>query len=319
MNDYGFLHMGRVVGQDDVSGGWYLESVALARDRRWGPVPSCVAGLQAGDKVVLAATGVSRDNLIIVGTIDPRYPDISDIPGLQAALDAAATDADLAALAATIDARDDGQDATLTSLGTRLTTAEGTLLSHGTRLTTAEGNITSHDTRLTSVEGVNTTQNTRLTTAEGNITALQARKSLRIARPNANAPFWTGSQTTVNNTTYVIAQVAIADPGWPYFIEGTASFTVSGATGGPYSSSAHIRVDSSANPAAPGADVLGSTFMRTIDGGFATFQLDGVSQQSWTGARTVYLILRNGATGVMTVSNLSTSLMYRFDLIIHPA
>jgi hypothetical protein len=308
---YGFLHTARVLGQDAGSGGWFVQSVALARDRKWGPIPSCVAALEPGDRVVLAATGTTRDNLMIVGALDPRYPDIGDIPGLQAALDAAATDADLSALAAAIDLRDDGQDATLSSHGARLTTAEGAI-------TTAEGTIVSHGTRLTSVEGVNTTQNTRLTTNETNITALQARKSTRIARPNANAPFWSGSQTTVANTSYTIAQVAIADPGWAYFIEGRANFTASGVTGGPYSSTVHMRVDSATLPPAPGTDVLGSNFMRTIDGGFATFHVDGISQQSWTGARTVYLILRNGATGVMTVSNLSTSLMYRFDLIIHP-
>lgn len=319
MSSYGYLHTARVIGQDVASGGWYVQSVALARDRKWGPIPSCVAGLAPGDKVVLGSTGTTRDNLLIVGALDPRYPDIGDIPGLQAALDAAATDADLAALAASIDARDDGQDATLTSHGTRLTTAEGNITSHGTRLTTAEGTITSHGTRLTSVEGVNTTQNTRLTTAETNITALQARKSIRIPRPQTNSPLWTGTLGTGANTTYVIAQANIADPGWPYFIEGMANFTVSAATGGPYSSSVHMRVDNATNPTTPGTDLLGSNFMRTIDGGFATFQVDGVSQQSWTGARTVYLILRNGATGTMTIGNFSTSLMYRFDLIIHPA
>jgi hypothetical protein len=319
MSDYGYLHTARVINQDAASGGWFVQSVALARDRKWGPIPSCVAGLAPGDKVVLAATGTTRDNLLILGAFDPRYPDIGDIPGLQAALDLkadqsaldafeVATEADLAALVAANGVQDG-----------RLTTVEGRATSLEGRATLLEGRATTLESRATAIEGVNTTQNTRLTTAEGNITALQARKSIRIPRPQANSPLWLSTLTTGANTTYVIAQANIADPGWPYFIEGMANFTVSGVTGGPYSSAVHMRVDAATNPSGPGTDLLGSNFMRTIDGGFATFQVDGVSQQSWTGARTVYLILRNGATGVMTVGNLSTSLMYRFDLIIHPA
>lgn len=308
---YGFAHRARVLREGVAAGTYVIEVPALAPDCASGPFPSTVRDLIPGDSVLVLQMGTTRGDLIIVGRLPERAPDvvlpigISDVTGLAAALDDRATDAELTALAAAIDARDDGQDATLTS--------------HGTRLTAAEGVNTTQDGRLTAIEGVNTTQNTRLTTAEGNITALQARKSIRVARPSANAPFWTGSQTTANNTTYVIAQVAIADPGWPYFIEGMANFTVSGVTGGPYSSAAHVRIDSAVSPPAPGTDLLGSNFMRTVDGGFATFQVDGVSQQSWTGARTAYLILRNGATGVMTVSNLSAQLAYRFDLILHPA
>lgn len=312
MSDYGYLHTARVVSQDAASGGWYVQSVALARDRKWGPIPSCVAGLAPGDKVVLAATGTTRDNLLILGMFDPQYPDIGDIPGLQAALDLKANAADLAAFEV-------ATEADLAALVAVNSTQDGRLTAVENRATLLEGRATTLESRATAIEGVNTTQNTRLTTNETNITALQARKSIRIPRPQANSPLWLSTLTTGANTTYVIAQANIADPGWPYFIEGMANFTVSGATGGPYSSSVHMRVDASTNPSAPGTDLLGSNFMRTIDGGFATFQVDGVSQQSWTGARTVYLILRNGATGVMTVGNLSTSLMYRFDLIIHPA
>jgi hypothetical protein len=321
---YGFAHRARVLRAGEVDGTYLVELPALAPGLASGPFPSTVRDLAPGDAVLVLQMGLTRGDLVIVGRLPERAPDvtlpigISDVTGLAAALDAAATDTDLAALAATIDTRDDGQDATLTSHGTRLTTVEGRATTLEGRATTIEGVNTTQDGRLTAVEGVNTTQNTRLTTAETNITTLQARKAIRIARPNANAPLWTSTLTTGANTTYVVAQVAIPDPGWAYFIEGMANFTVSGVTGGPYSSSVHMRVDNAANPSAPGTDLLGSNFMRTIDGGFATFQVDGVSQQSWTGARTVYLILRNGATGVMTIGNLSTSLMYRFDLIIHP-
>jgi len=155
MGDYGYLHIGRVINQDEASGGYYLESVALARDRKWGPCPSCVAGLQPGDRVVMAATGTSRDNLIILGALDPRYPDISDIPGLTAAL---AAKADQTAL-----------DAVNTALDARLDSVEALDVTQNSRLTSIESLNTTQNTRLDGIDTLNTTQNTRLTTAEGTI------------------------------------------------------------------------------------------------------------------------------------------------------
>jgi hypothetical protein len=180
MSDYGYLHTARVVGQDEASGGWYVESVALARDRKWGPVPSCVAGLAPGDKVVLAATGTTRDNLLILGALDPRYPDLGDIPGLSAALAAKADQAALDAFeAATLASLDDigdtnaAQDGRLTAVEGRATAIEGVDTAQDGRLTNVEGRATAiegvnttQDGRLTSVEGVNTTQNGRLGTLE---------------------------------------------------------------------------------------------------------------------------------------------------------
>lgn len=156
MADYGYLHIGRVLGQDETSGGYYLESVALARDRKFGPCMSCVAGLQPGDKVVLAATGASRDSLIILGMLDPRYPDLADIPGLTAAL---AAKADVTAL----EALEGATNLEFQAVNDKNDEQDG-------RLTAAEDVNTTQDSRLTAVEGVNTTQNTRLTTAEGTLT-----------------------------------------------------------------------------------------------------------------------------------------------------
>lgn len=157
MGDYGYLHTARVVGLDVASGGWFVESVALARDRRWGPVPSCVLGLQPGDKVVLAATGTTRDNLLILGALDPAYPDIGDIPGLTAAL---ALKADQSAL-----------DAVNTALDGRLDAVEALNTTQDGRLTSIESLNTTQNTRLDGIDTLNTTQNTRLTTAEGTITS----------------------------------------------------------------------------------------------------------------------------------------------------
>jgi hypothetical protein len=88
MPSYGYAYTGRVLNYDSARQGYYLESVALAPDSRWGPVPSCVPGLIKGDRVVMVSTGTSRDDLIIVAKVGADFPDIGSIPGLQAALDA---------------------------------------------------------------------------------------------------------------------------------------------------------------------------------------------------------------------------------------
>lgn len=165
MSTYGYLHTARVVSQDEASGGWYVQSVALARDRKWGPIPSCVTGLAPGDKVVLAATGTTRDNLLILGALDPRYPDIGDIPGLAAAL---AAKADQTALDAFEDAtnlnllvvndknaeQDDRLDdlmAADTGLDRRLDTAETTIAGHTTTLGSHTSTLGTHTSQLTAL------------------------------------------------------------------------------------------------------------------------------------------------------------------------
>lgn len=131
MGNYGYLHLGRVLSYDADRDAYSLESVGLARTARWPPVPSCVPGLQPGDRVVLAAKGASRDDLIIIAKVAATYPDIADIPGLVTALDGKADDAEVIAL--------DG----------RLDTAEGSLVSLDGRLDTAEASLTELDTDLT--------------------------------------------------------------------------------------------------------------------------------------------------------------------------
>lgn len=83
---YGYLHLAKIVSYDDVKKGYYLESVALARTSRWGPCPSLVPGLLTGDRVILGATGTSRDNLVVLGKVGAEFPAIGDIPGLSALL-----------------------------------------------------------------------------------------------------------------------------------------------------------------------------------------------------------------------------------------
>jgi hypothetical protein len=127
MPDYGYLHMGRVTGYDLDSGGYMLDSVSLARTLKWGPVPSCVPGLRKGDRVVLGATGTSRDNLIIIAKVGADFPQIDDVAGLLDALhskaDAVAID-QLANWSTALEGRIGALETGAGGLDTRLDAAE---------------------------------------------------------------------------------------------------------------------------------------------------------------------------------------------------
>ncbi len=164
---YGYLHQGRVLSFDEDSGGYNLQSVGLARTSRWGPVPSAVPGLLVGDRVVLGATGVSRDNLVIIAKIGMTFPGIPDIPGLVAALAGKADDSEITAILAdltALDGRLDVVEAAAVALDGRLdvvepivTTHTGELTSLDGRLDTAETSLTSHSGRLAYLENTCTT------------------------------------------------------------------------------------------------------------------------------------------------------------------
>lgn len=149
MPSYGALNRAKVIGLDATTGGYYLEIVSLAAGRRWGPVPSMVPGLAVGDRVVVGQMGTSRDDVLIVGRIPAQFPDIGEIPGLQAALDGKADDSEVA------------------TINGRLTTAETAISGQGSRLTTAESNIGANTDAIGTNSASITSQGARITTLEG--------------------------------------------------------------------------------------------------------------------------------------------------------
>lgn len=325
---YGATHRGRVLRPDSVAGQYVVEVPAIAPGCASGPFPSAVRDLAAGDRILLTQIGLTGGDLVITSRIPERGPDVTlpididDVVGLQTALDDRATDAELAALDTRVDTAEadiSALEAADVALDGRLDTAESTLTSHGTRLTTAEGTVTSHGTRLTTAEGTITSHGTRLTTAETNITALQARKVKIYPRTAAVAAVWTSGFTTTANTAYVVASLAIADPGWSYYIGGAFNMTISAATGGPYSHEATMRVDDGTSPSGPHTSIVCHNFMRTINGGLATFSATGTSPTIWTGAHSVYLIVRCGSVGVFDMGNWSLHKNYIFDVTVTPA
>lgn len=130
MADYGYLHLGRILKQDPITGGYEVESVPLARTSKWGPVPSCVPGLRKGDRVILAATGMSRDVLTIIGKVGATMPDVADVTGLLAAL------------------HDKASAAEVDVLRDRIGSAEGDLEGLQTAVTALDGRMDAVETRL---------------------------------------------------------------------------------------------------------------------------------------------------------------------------
>lgn len=152
---YGYLHRGRVLRPGEAEGHYVVHIPALAPGCASGPFQSTVRDLQTGDNVLLAQVGLTGGDLVVVGRLPERGPDvtlpiaISDVTGLQTALDNRATDAELAAAVSTLNAS--------------ITTEHNTNVTQDGRLTSVEG-------RMTTNEALDVTQNGRLTTAEGNIT-----------------------------------------------------------------------------------------------------------------------------------------------------
>lgn len=146
---YGYAHRGSVVGPSELDGYWMVRCSAINPARPIGPYASTVPDLAIDDRVLLTQIGTSRDDLVITGKLpavpwDANLPiDIADVTGLQVALDARATDAELAALAGTV---------------------------------STQGGL------ITGVQGVNTTQNGRLTALEAaDITLAAADSALAAA------------------------------------------------------------------------------------------------------------------------------------------
>jgi hypothetical protein len=140
--DYGYLHLGRITGYDATSGGYFLDSIGLARTSKWGPTPSCVPGLSKGDRVVLGATGTSRDNLIIISKVGAEFASISDIDGLLDALHSKADAVAIDQLANWNTAQDVRLDALETGAGgldTRVDALEADSISQDARLDVLEG------------------------------------------------------------------------------------------------------------------------------------------------------------------------------------
>lgn len=145
---YGYLHTARVHSIDPVTGGVFLMGVPLAPTSRWGPVATCVFGLQPGDKVVTASLGTSRDTLMVIGKVGDRLPNIGDIPGLVDALAGKADDSEITAINGTLATHTATLGAHATTLGSHTTT----LAANGTTLADHTSTLSNHESRIAAEE-----------------------------------------------------------------------------------------------------------------------------------------------------------------------
>lgn len=149
----GLVHPGRVVAVE--AGGPRVVVPQLGGSNAYGPLPTAVPDLAVGEAVVVTSLGDTRDQLVVLGRMTGRVPEIDEIPGLAAALSAVNLRVDAVQL------DQDTDQAILAGHGTRLTNVEGVNTTQNGRLGTAESALADHDTalaghgtRLTATEGV---------------------------------------------------------------------------------------------------------------------------------------------------------------------
>lgn len=160
--NYGYLHRGRIVEYDPVTGGYIVEIPTLAPGRRMGPYPSLAPNLPAGQRILLASLATSRDEMVIIGRNPGAAPTMSEIPGLVAALNGKADDSEITALDGRLDVVEPLVADHTTTLADHTTTLAGhtttladhttTLADHTSRLDTAESTIVTQTARTTALE-----------------------------------------------------------------------------------------------------------------------------------------------------------------------
>lgn len=145
-------------------------------------------------------------------------------------------------------------------------------------------------------------------------------KNVLMPRP-ATLLGWTVAQPTASGNVYTVAQVAIPDLGWPYYVAASAGMlvSVSDNTSG-FSHNAAIMIESSTFPTSMSSNVVSFSYLGTPQGGFGNLQVPWAkSSIAWTGPRTVYFLFRNGATGTASFGPLQTAAHYHFDVQLIPA
>jgi len=214
---YGYAHRGRVLRAGSAEGHYVVHIPALAPGCASGPFQSTVRDLQPGDNVLLTQVGLTSGDLVITGRLPERPPDftlpiaISDVSGLQAALDDRATDAELAAVNTALTASILTEHNTNVTQDGRLTAVEGVNTTQNTRLDGIDTLNTTQNTRLTAVEGVNTTQDASITSLNTSVTDLLAwevyqahdRDVYGDALSSFPRMFATNSRTLVNQAAYI--------------------------------------------------------------------------------------------------------------------
>ncbi len=128
----GMVYAGRVVAVEEA--GPRVVVPQLGGTGRFGPLPSAVPDLAVGETVIVTNLGISRDQLVVLGRMAGRVPEVDEIPGLAATLDA--------------------HDTRLDAVELDNATDQQVLDDHGARITAGEARDGQQDGRLTATEGV---------------------------------------------------------------------------------------------------------------------------------------------------------------------
>jgi hypothetical protein len=184
----GLIHPGRVVAVE--LGGPLVVVPQIGGASSFGPLPSTVPDLAVGEIVLVTSLGTSRDQLVVLGRMTGRVPEVTEIPGLAEQL-------------AALTAHDTTQDG---------------------RLTAVEGKNTQQDGRLGNVESVNATQGTAISTNTTAVTAVRA-DTVGKATTKGDLLVATASGVVARRGVGATDQALLADPAQP---DGVAWKTVKG-------------------------------------------------------------------------------------------
>jgi hypothetical protein len=161
------IYPGRVMQLDPA--GPLVMVPQLGQGVLWGPLADMsTPPLAVGEQVAVANLGASRDQLLILGRIRGRVPELEEIPGLDARLDSLDAEQDVQdARATAIEGVNTTQHNRLTSVEGRATNLEGRAGSLEGRATATEALGVAQTSRLDGIDTLNITQNNRLTATEG--------------------------------------------------------------------------------------------------------------------------------------------------------
>jgi hypothetical protein len=175
--DFGTTHRAIVIST--TAQGVIVEIPTLAPNAPWGPIPTCVPNLAAGEAVIVTQISTSRDTMIVIGRSPGRAPTIGEIPSLATTL-AAITGA-------------------ATALTTRVGTDEGLIVASGSAITALQSRATTDEGLINGNTSAITALQSRATTDEGLITT----NTTAIATTNTAATALTTRVTTLEDTTRI--------------------------------------------------------------------------------------------------------------------
>lgn len=142
-------------------------------------------------------------------------------------------------------------------------------------------------------------------------------------RGTQNIPYTaaqTGSGSVANNSTAIVSQISVTDPGFPYRIGGSGACQLT-SVGGSYGTGLQINVGSSTfSVSAPIAGTVTSNAVtQALSGGNNAVWSSGygITDSTFTGAQTVYLLIRNTTGSSATL--ISPSTYYNYDIQVIPA